>query len=359
MPVAASAPASPEGAADCGQLDGSRVTTMEVPIGPERLSLADFLVRCGQSMESHSTRSSPAPELVRVRDAFISAGLAALQRAADNGAVWLQYGLSVGSEHCRGLHAELGETARELVAEQEIDGFFFMHKPPGVRVRFETAGGRRDRLETILCERFHAWQDRGLIGHWHPAVYEPEAYLFGGPASMRSVHRLFTADSLTWLSFHALAHAKASDEPPGPAWAMSLAMLRALLDGLAIEGWEDLDVWDRVRWQTGRRLGAAAKGSDGFTQLVGSLRQAWSHPDALNDRLSPQARQLLDEYRRSVHQESARWIADYFGTQDALIGPREAAAYLVVFHWNRGCFPLVRQAMIAEALATRAGDRGR
>jgi thiopeptide-type bacteriocin biosynthesis protein len=338
----------------CAMLASSWVRTVDVQIGAERLSLADFLMRCAQSIENHGRSASPTAELISIRDAFLSAGLPALQMSA-SGSVWLQYGFSAG-QPCRRLYYELATTVGDLLDDKDIGEFFFMHKPPGLRVRFETAGAKRARLQAVLEERFCQWRDQGLIDQWNPAVYEPEAYLFGGPISMRSVHGLFTADSMAWLAFHALAEDDATTHARGPAWAISLAMLRGLFDALKIVGWEDLDVWDRVRWQTGRRLEGQDNVSAGFSQLVGLLRQAWSQPDALRELFSPKIQEVLDVYRRSVEEEAARWRSDYFSTTGALIGPREAAAYIIVFHWNRGGFSVIRQAMIAEALAMRTWD---
>lgn len=323
-----------------------------VPIGSEQLPLVDFLVRCAESIQDGTNIPSPSPELIGVRDAFLSAGLAALRRTFTP-SVWLHYGLYLVSERSSELYAALGEAARQLLGEEYVTEFFFMHKPPGLRVRFQTAGHRHSTVDDVLRNQFRAWQRAGLIEQWEPGVYEPEAYLFGGPVSMRSVHRLFTTDSLTWLGYHALAQGQGSDVQRGPAWAMSLLMVRILFDVLEIVGWEDLDVWDRVRSQTGRQLGEVTAGNESFTQLVYALRQGWSHPDKLLALLSPEVRHLVSLYRRSVQEEGPRWLADYFKTCEALIGPREAAAYLIVFHWNRAYFPMTRQALIAEALAAR------
>jgi thiopeptide-type bacteriocin biosynthesis protein len=166
---------------------------------------------------------------------------------------WLHYGVVPVIGQHGALYGALRSAAVELLGGGHAHEFFFLHKPPGLRVRFQPAGDSLAQLEGDLERRLHDWRRDGLVDSWRGGAYEPEEYLFGGPVSMRSVHRVFTADSLAWLDFHSAGH-EGGNRRPGPAWAVSLLMVRALLDALAIIGWEDLDVWDRLRWQAGRRL---------------------------------------------------------------------------------------------------------
>ncbi|WP_336048335.1 thiopeptide-type bacteriocin biosynthesis protein [Streptomyces sp. CA2R101] len=322
-----------------------------IKVGTAQIPLTEFLRRCTHTLDGGSDAQAD-PELKAARDTFLGAGISALRLAAPE-ATWLQYGLEPRPERMGDLYAAIDATARELLQEEKADGFFFMHKPPGLRVRFETAGSRRSRLDSLLEDRVRSWNSEGLIAAWCRGVYESESYLFGGPDSMRSVHRVFAADSLAWLGYHQLARKPVVDGPPGPCWAMSLVLIRSLCDALEIVGWEDLDVWDRVRRQTWRQLAADTSGNEEFARLTRCLRQGWDNPDELTALLSPGARTLVDEYRRSIAREGARWLADYFMAPQAAVGPREAAAYAIVFHWNRGCFPLARQSLITEALAAR------
>lgn len=321
-------------------------SSCRIVVGDRQLQLTDFLLQCAQSInEQHS---SPNRELSDLRDAFLEAGLTAL-RARTRPSSWVQMGLQVphGRPHPE-LYRRLASTARQLLEQPTVANCFFMHKPPGLRVRFETT---ESALEQDIYERVALWVEEGLIERVVPAVYEPEAHLFGGPVSMRSVHRLFTIDALAWLDFHTLAGA--TGEQPGPAWALSLVMLRALFDGLEIVGWEDLDVWDRVRSQTGRRLGEQALAHDGLGAVASTMRAAWADHRWLLTQLPLRTREIAEAYRSAIVPEAARWRSDYFATRQAYIGPREAAAYFAVFHWNRAGLPSVRQALVAESLAAR------
>ncbi|MFF4622886.1 thiopeptide-type bacteriocin biosynthesis protein [Nonomuraea jabiensis] len=258
---------------------------------------------------------------------------------------WLQFGLTPLRERSGDLYARLAVTARQAVRDGLARDFFFMHKPPGLRIRFRPAS---PELDPLVRDRLTAWRKDGVLTGWRPGVYEPETYLFGGPESMRSVHRVFTADSLAWLDYHRL---RLAGHGPGPSWAMSLLLLRSLFGALQIVGWEDLGVWERVRRH--RPLAAAAVADPRLARLAAALREVWPSPAALAAKLSPEAAGLAEDYRQVVRQEGERWFRDYFESGSAAMGPRAVASYLVIFHWNRANLPSVRQALIAEALLAR------
>jgi thiopeptide-type bacteriocin biosynthesis protein len=313
-----------------------------VPVGGRLLSVAEFLdacaarIRCGPA---GTDAGASGDALDALRWALLAGGLPAV-RSATGGRAWVQVGVSPAPGALDELRGRLAGLARDLLGDGRASNFFFMHKHPGMRLRFETAGADRQRLASRLHLLLERWRSDGVVALVLPAVYEPEAHLFGGPVSMRSVHRLFTLDSLAWLG----------DRGTG-SWATSMCLLRPLFAGLGVEGWEDRDVWDRVRWQTYRRLPSAVTGLDAFGGAAGGLRAAWRAPSQLRRQFGPEAGGLLAEYEGAVRPEVERWRADYFETPDAYVGPREALAYYIVFHWNRARLDGRRQALIAEALA--------
>lgn len=253
---------------------------------------------------------------------------------------WVQLGLAVTREQTRPVYPELAELVRGWLAAGVVEDFFFMHKPPGLRVRFAPAPGRASLVRAELRRRTGEWRAAGLLSGVEPGVYEPEEHLFGGPASMDHVHRLFTVDATTWLDFHAARrHA--------PAWALSLAMLRPVFDGLRIAGWEEQDVWGRVAG-AGRRVPAGAERSDA---AMAGLRHWWDHPAELLATLPDDVRAIAERHAVLVAPLARAWGAEYFRGEGAVSGPRQAAAYYVVFHWNRGALSFGRQALLTEALA--------
>ncbi|GAB3565192.1 hypothetical protein GCM10027445_10280 [Amycolatopsis endophytica] len=293
--------------------------------------MRDFLADCVSALSDGRTSSEYTT--------FLTAGAAALAAAEDSR--WIQWGLA--TPDLPELHGAVAALARDWLWQQEIDDFFVMHKPPGLRVRFAPAPGHGGRVKSLLRRRIRHWQDTGLVTRAVPSVYEPEAHLFGGPASMAWAHRLFTVDSLTWLDHHT--------RPAGcPSWALSLLMLRGIFDGLRIAGWEDRDVWARVR-DTGRRQ---QKPVD-TAEAAAGLRRWWNRPDELAATVAAPARRLAERHAEQARPLLDRWWGDYFTSTEAQVGPRHAAAYYVVFHWNRAKLTFGRQVLLAESLAACDG----
>ena len=274
---------------------------------------------------------------------FVAAGLAALAQGEHNHR-WLQFGLAPLGGHLPAVHARLLELACRLLRDGAATNFFFMHKPPGVRVRFETAPERRDALAEAVEAEFADWTVH--LGQVSLGRYEPEAELFGGPTSMRYVHSLFTADSLAWLAYSGLP-------VRGPAWVFSLAMVREMLSGLRIAGWEDLNVWERIRRQAHRGIPAGFD-QDKVAPVTAAMRSLWADPDLLHETLGPDVAKLADTHGPKIREAARQWDAGCFAIGDSVIGPREAAAFATIFHWNRGLLPAVAQALITGALADRS-----
>lgn len=281
--------------------------------------------------------------LGRHHDVFVAGGLAALNRGGHLDR-WVQIGLAPREGRLRELHAKLRTLAEDLLAGGQASNFFYMRKPPGLRVRFETDPAQRDRLLGLLRTETTRWEPE--LASVHPGRYEPEELLFGGPDSMTHVHRLFTADSVAWLTFFAI------EERP-PSWTFSLAMLHSLLRGLKISNWEDLEVWERVRRQAFRAVPDALD-KDKVAAVTGRMRALWDDQDALRTALGDQAAHLADEHGARLRRHAERWESQYFAAGETTIGPREAAAFAAIFHWNRGAVSAVTQAMIAAALADRS-----
>ncbi|MFH8349285.1 thiopeptide-type bacteriocin biosynthesis protein [Streptomyces sp. NPDC018045] len=325
------------------------------------LPVAELLADCLRDARGASLGTVPVgpedPAYAEARRAFLAAGLAAL-RDEGPGADWVQLGLDTGAGVPRGLYGRLAETVRALLDAGAVRNFFFMHKPPGLRLRFQApARDAGDALCDDLAARFaaDAALGGGLTRPPVRGVYEPETYLFGGERAMPWAHGVFTADSLAWLDHHAgpaAAGAIAPAAPPVADWRVSLTLLRDLLDGLGIVGWEHRGVWECVRDDTGRRLG---DGTDAAAtrRAADGIRAFWRRGrEELTAGLPAPERAALDAHRDAVGAAARRWRTGYFESGDAQgTGPRRAAAYCVIFHWNRGRLSLARQALLTAALA--------
>ncbi|KOV73329.1 MULTISPECIES: thiopeptide-type bacteriocin biosynthesis protein [unclassified Streptomyces] len=283
------------------------------------------------------------------RRTFLTAGLHALRAHAPE-AGWVQLNVAgTGALPYR----QLATAARELTDTGQAGDFFFMHKPPGLRVRFRAAEpARAEDLRTALLRHL----DPGRQGHsWGSpvaGVYEPETYLFGGPRSMPWAHALFTADSRAWLDVHTAV----AGEPAPPGWRVSLALLHAVFDGLGIVGWEHRGVWQVVREEAGRRL-PGGLGAPDRRRAAAGIRAYWDlSPDARLDTLPKAWRDVLGEHLDAVRRAAERWRTHYFASGEATVGPRRAAAHHVVFHWNRGALSTARQCLLTEALVTEGRE---
>lgn len=201
---------------------------------------------------------------------------------------WTQYDIELGALTPR-FYGRLAAAAQELRGE-----FFFLHKPPGMRLR--------------------ATSTMDLFGTpWRPGRYTPEADLFGAE-HMDAVHRIFTADSLVWLRHHA------EPAPVSATWALSLRMIRALVDGLDVAG-----VFRRVGGDLGRALSSKASQDPVVGALRRQARELW-------DRAEPAPEPYAEVVRSQVRTE-------------------RSVAPMIVFHWNRARLPLGHQALITHELA--------
>ncbi|MEV7780863.1 thiopeptide-type bacteriocin biosynthesis protein [Kitasatospora sp. NPDC088351] len=312
-----------------------------IRIGEARLTVPQFLRAVAAQLDHADTAADP--ELRPVAECFLGAGLTALRAAAEP-RTWLEYRLVPGPDGATpALYEGLLHTVRELLAARWIDDFFFVHKTPGLRVRFDTCAAYRAQTQDRLARAWEDWRAAGLLTEVRPAVYEPEQHLFGGPRSMRGVHRVFTADSLLWLSHLSLP------TPPAPGWALSLAATRVLLERLGVADFEDRDVWDRLRRQLGRRFEAEPPAD--WPALSARLNLLWHSPQQLAALRAPVIEPAFDAFQESVARACDTWHEEYFGSPGARVGPREAAALLTVFHWNRARMPKNWQVGITEALA--------
>jgi thiopeptide-type bacteriocin biosynthesis protein len=325
-------------------------------------SLADFLAVCARSLRPQSEPRDErcSDEVYWATSVFMRAGLEALAaRPWHAGNDWIQIGIHpLADPASRGeLSRQVACLARRWLTDSTVDNFFFMNKPPGMRLRFQTtAPGDSADLADVLHAEAARWRVAGLIDHIEPGVYEPETQLFGGPRSMSFVHALFTVDSLIWLDYHA-CRAVGGDEI-SPAWLVSLAVLQTLFAGLDITGWEDIGVWDRIREVTGRRLSADNTALPTYAAVAAEIRDVWSRRDQIADELSPPVKALVARHERAMLTGAAQWRSGYFGQRSASLGPRAAAAFYVIFHWNRAALSRPQQALLAESLAERMVEDG-
>jgi thiopeptide-type bacteriocin biosynthesis protein len=152
--------------------------------------------------------------------------------------------------------------------------FFFVRKPPGVRLRFSVDASRERLVAAIDDWVAEMTRHRHVVSHVS-AIYEPEEYRFGGPAGMAVAHRLWSDDSKLVLEYECLSPARRGSVSRAALWALSVnELLRGALDDTA-EAW---DVWCRLadavsRWQGG----AGSDPPPGYRAIAGALFEPSAH----------------------------------------------------------------------------------
>ncbi|MFL6126678.1 thiopeptide-type bacteriocin biosynthesis protein [Actinophytocola sp.] len=271
---------------------------------------------------------------------------------------WVQVGLAPDHRQPRRtLLGELAALVRDWRAGGVVDDFFFMHKPPGLRVRFAAAPGRTPFLRAEVDRLAAGWRADGLVAGVEPGTYVPETHRFGGEAAMDHVHRMFTADAVAWLGFHAGA-------ATAPAWALSFVLLRQVFDAMGLGERRERAVWAGVAG-AGRLVPAEAPSTEAAGRR---LWQWWRRPDELLAALPDDVRRIAAAHAAEVSPHAAAWATTLRGgdgdtdsdtESDTESGGEvaEAVTWYVVFHWNRAALSFGRQALLTAALTT--GERGR
>ncbi|OYE04005.1 thiopeptide-type bacteriocin biosynthesis protein [Nostoc sp. 'Peltigera membranacea cyanobiont' 232] len=112
----------------------------------------------------------------------------------------------------RALFARLEPLVTDWRSNDLLRCFFFMRKPPDVRVRFFT---RVDRQQAIaqISELMYILERENFINLFFFSDYEPESDRFGGLEAMKFVHQHFDADTSIWLILDYLDRHKLSVIP--------------------------------------------------------------------------------------------------------------------------------------------------
>lgn len=232
--------------------------------------------------------------------------------------------------------SRIGSAVRDGLLEH----FFFVYKPPGLRLRFRVrdavAAGRLPPVSLMT-----GFEDCSL----HAGVYEPEVPLLGIGAGLAATHAFFTADSLAvinrqrrWLD------APADGPDPGD---YSLAVCQATLRAATADGNEAWAVWHRLATRD-------RPPHDG----VAYPREPW-WDEAARRALDPAVLGIVsaDPAVRAVV-ECGRAIVAGRLRESFPCGLRATLAHWIVFHWNRMGFGVDVQRHFAAAMerVLRPGD---
>src|SRR5436190_20146465 len=260
--------------------------------------------------------------------------------AADmRGPSWLQINVvlptrdGAAPEAMRSLFENIFPVVESLRKRKQLRCFFFMRKPPGLRLRFALHSLRGDAVREIeSCIK--SLVRRKVIAKWFPSVYEPETFKFGGPEAMEAVHAHFFADSKAWWRWEELRRgANTSIE----SRLLSLSVLNDLFAKF-LDGPEEVwDVWCRVA-----TLHGASVVSEG--PAIQAIRI-----EDLIDRVTPGEQVILRSYL-SYNGAMARRFGAIHAKGKLLFGNRLVLPHVALYHWNRFGFTPDDRASIFTAM---------
>lgn len=301
-------------------------------ISPSERILADLVIvalRDPRRAEKEAARLGVSPRaLPDLVERFVEGGVRALAGAPPFRA-WRQLGVALRAK--KGARARFAESLRAAVARWQKRGvigrFFFMNKPPGMRLRFEVSGPRSAGAIDAVKGWLSSAPDVTAV---EASPYLPEAYLFGGLAGSHVAHDFHADDSLRALAvMHREARGAASASPE----VLSLLVVCDLVEKMTDDRWEAWDVWKRMEI-TGRRpavRGADAKDVKAMVELV---RPFVLHPEAVLRKLAAAERRLVV----SAYETNARCAAAMrrlAAEGRLLFHVRDILPFWIVFHWNR------------------------
>lgn len=202
--------------------------------------------------------------------------------------------------------------------------FFFLRKPPGLRLRF-FGEGLADRLEPELLSWMVGAERSDLIRGFRLTLYEPEESRFGGPVGMAIAHDHFDRSSRFALAYEALS---GGEQASLSRHVLSAAMSNHLFAKAAEDQAEVWDVWSQLA-RSATEFGGSATGP-----YDGSLRSALELGGAFWDALTPSTSTLVERALEGNEATAERLRA----ASDAgrlMVGKRAWLAAATTFHWNQ------------------------
>jgi thiopeptide-type bacteriocin biosynthesis protein len=305
----------------------------------------------------HAVSRDELAAFTYLRQAFITAGAARVLELVDPER-WVQVGASfAGARRADAFMRErvLPRVEAWLQAGR-VSRFFYMWKPPGVRLRFcvprPTAGFERE-LTALLSGARRA----RLITRHEYGLYDAETYQFGGEAGIDLYHRHATIDSIAVLRLKDLLHRGRAE---ADASSLSLVLLSSVFSQVTGDAWELWDVWSNMRL-TGRSFELTAEqraiAREQMKQNQVVLRRAVLAPDAFVAGLSKEERQIVADYRRG-HAKWAAGVKQAIRRRQLLFGIRKVLPFYAIFHWNRFGFPGYLQSTLTYFMQELLSPKG-
>lgn len=218
--------------------------------------------------------------------------------------------------------------------ERAVSCWYFMRKPPDLRLRFQGPAPDAD-VVPALAALLRRLRRQGFVRRFFPSVYEPETFQFGGPEAMRLVHAHFAADSAAWLAMDQLwAAGRASLTPE----ALTLAVINDLLCRTLGDGAEVWDVWCNLA----QRLPPLSANQQPPELDIFGLGELLAEA-------SPAEAAILRRYARA-NERLAVGLLRVWSRGRLLCGLRGIFPFVALFHFHRYGLPGSAQAALAAAM---------
>jgi len=235
------------------------------------------------------------------------------------------------------LHAlfeEIFLKVDNLKKQKALRCFFFMRKPPGIRLRFALRAPQEDTAREIEACVMKLVK-RKFVTRFYRSVYEPETFKFGGPEAVAAVHAHFFADSTAWWRWEQLRYAAATNID---SKLLSVCVLNDLF-AQCLDGPEEVwDVWCRIA-----TLHGASVVSDGPATPPIRIEH-------LIDEVTRNEQIILRNYR-THNRAIARKLAAISSNGKLIFGKRLVLPQIAIYHWNRyGFTPDDRTSMFTAML---------
>lgn len=272
-------------------------------------------------------------DLADLAETYRAAGLAAVQRRQEG--VWFQARLALPDW----TTAESTFAHKVAPHLDHFDGgpkaWWFLRKYPHWRIRVRT--GDHDAVEALLDELAAT----GVIDHWHPGIYEPEAAAFGHSTAMDVVHDLFCADSQGVLTY------ACQDTPQIGRRELSLLLIRALQQHAGLDWFEAGDVFDRIT-----QMRPAPSGTDAarVDSLASRLRYLLTFPVQVDSRIfASEGPVAFAKPWVTAFSQAGQSLGAAAASGQLDRGLRAILAQIVIFHWNRLDLSAAAQGVLAHA----------
>jgi thiopeptide-type bacteriocin biosynthesis protein len=253
------------------------------------------------------------------------------------GTGWTQISLSFPDDAATRRRSRLAvaHLLDELGGSGAHDGWWFMNKPPGWRLRIH------DAQQPAVVRELDRLHDNGTITAWTRTIYEPETTAFGGTQAMTLVHDLFCADT------HGVLTHQQARTPRLGARETSLMLLGALTRAARLDSFETGDVFAKV---AAMRPPTTASTTD-LQNLADQAGRLLRIPtDSESPLLAPDGPAPHLRAWANAFATSGKQLADLADTGRHGRGLRSVLAQTVIFHWNRLALPARSQATLAAAV---------